>query len=240
MSEPPQAIASRYRALLDQIADTAARAGRSPEAVKLLVVTKTRSEQEIRAVVDAGASFLGENYIESLAQKRSQFSLSRPPAWHLIGHLQSRKAPLAAQSADGFHALDSLKLAARLDRFCGEAGRRLPVFLEFNVSGEVSKFGFSASDPICWENLLPEIEAILKLHNLQIQGLMTMAPYSENPEEARPYFQRLRALGEYLARQFPGAHWSELSMGMSGDFLVAIEEGATWVRIGQAIFSPKD
>jgi uncharacterized pyridoxal phosphate-containing UPF0001 family protein len=133
------------------------------------------------------------------------------------------------------HSLDSLKLAQRLDRFCAESGRSLTVLLEFNVSGEESKSGFPAWDEDCWTDLLPEIERILALPHLWPRGLMTMPPYFEDPEQSRPYFQKLRRLQAFLAQRLPQTDWSELSMGTSADFPVAVQEGATYVRVGQAI-----
>jgi pyridoxal phosphate enzyme (YggS family) len=157
----------------------------------------------------------------------------------MIGHVQSRKARAVCEQFACLHSLDSLKLAARLDRFAGELKRCLPVLLECNVSGEETKFGLPAYREESWENLLPEIDAILALPNLQIRGLMTMAPFLADPEETRPYFRRLRRLLEYFDRQYPRPEWRELSMGMSADFEAAIQEGATLVRIGTAILGER-
>ncbi len=157
----------------------------------------------------------------------------------MIGHVQSRKARPVAELFDYLHSLDSLKLARRLDASCGEFGRRLPVLLECNVSGEETKFGYPAWQEDRWDALLPEINEIASLPNLELRGLMTMAPYLDNPEQARPYFSRLRRLRDFLQSRVAGASLSELSMGMSADYQVAIEEGATWVRIGTAIFGPR-
>jgi len=137
------------------------------------------------------------------------------------------------------HSLDSSKLADRLERICIELNRTLPVLLEFNVSGEESKFGFSAWEENHWSELKPDIEKILSFSHLHVNGLMTMPPLFEDPERTRPYFQRLRKLQNYLANQFPKAQWQELSMGTSVDFLAAIQEGATFVRIGKAILGPR-
>jgi pyridoxal phosphate enzyme (YggS family) len=137
------------------------------------------------------------------------------------------------------HSLDNPKLANRLDRFAAERGRRLPVLLECNVSGEKSKFGWKAHPESRWGELAGEIAPLLELPNLQVRGLMAMAPYSPDPEMARPYFRRLQALRERMAAEFPAVSWNELSMGMSGDFEVAIQEGATIVRIGTAILGER-
>jgi PLP dependent protein len=153
----------------------------------------------------------------------------------MIGHVQSRKAAWVAERFDWLHSLDSLKLARRISRFAGQAGRRLPVLMECNVSGEESKFGWPAWREGSWAELLDPFGEVLELPGLEIRGLMTMAPFLPDPEQARPYFKRLKKLQGYLAAKLPQADWSELSMGMSADFDVAVEEGATWVRVGTAI-----
>jgi uncharacterized pyridoxal phosphate-containing UPF0001 family protein len=137
------------------------------------------------------------------------------------------------------HSLDSSKLAGRLDRLCGDLKRTFPVLLEFNVSGEESKFGFPAWDEKRWPELKPDIEKILALSHLRVNGLMTMPPFFDDPERTRPYFQRLRRLQDFLANLYPQAQWQELSMGTSSDFVAAIQEGATYVRVGQAILGPR-
>jgi uncharacterized pyridoxal phosphate-containing UPF0001 family protein len=132
-----------------------------------------------------------------------------------------------------------LKLARRLDRYCAEQGRQLPVLLEFNTSGEQTKYGWPVWDEAIWDGLLEELNEITLLPNLEIRGLMTMAPYSESSESSRLFFRRLHKLREYLTKKIQGATWEDLSMGMSSDYEVAVEEGATWVRIGQAILGPR-
>jgi pyridoxal phosphate enzyme (YggS family) len=157
----------------------------------------------------------------------------------MIGHIQSRKARLVSENFDWIHSLDSLKLARRLDQFAAEASRRIPVLLECNVSGEGSKSGWEAWREEDWPKLLPELEAVAAYEHLEVHGLMTMAPYLADPEKARPYFNRLRRLQAFLTAQLPQANWHELSMGMSDDFEIAIQEGATIVRIGTAILGPR-
>jgi pyridoxal phosphate enzyme (YggS family) len=157
----------------------------------------------------------------------------------MIGHIQSRKASLVAQHFSLVHSLDSLKLAQRVNRSAAELGHLLPVLLEFNVSGEKSKHGWEASDESHWRELLTEINAIAALPSLKIRGLMTMPPLSTDPESGRIYFRKLRRLRDFLSRQVPQTQWVELSMGTSADFTVAVEEGATLVRIGQAILGPR-
>ncbi len=155
--------------------------------------------------------------------------------WHMIGHVQSRKARLVADHFALLHSLDSLKLAQRLNRFAAERNRVLPALLEFNVGGEESKFGWNARDASQWHALLPDVSSILDLPNLRLHGLMTMPPLGTAPEDSRRFFLRLRLLRDHLASQFPKADWHELSMGTSADYAVAVEEGATLVRVGTAI-----
>jgi pyridoxal phosphate enzyme (YggS family) len=231
-------IAERYRQVLSRITTVALSVGRSPESVRLVVVSKSQPLEVIRAAIDAGITVFGENYPEEAVEKMK--SLGEPAVeWHMIGHVQSRKAALVAAHFTILHSLDSLRLAGRLDRFCDELNRVLPVLLEFNVSGEESKFGFSAWDESHWQNLLLEISQILNFSHIRVCGLMTMPPYNENQELVRPFFQRLHHLQDYLKKNFSETSWSELSMGTSVDYETAIQEGATMVRIGQAILGPR-
>ena len=235
MSDLVQSIRERYLQTLDNIASAAHSAGRQPESVKLVVVTKSQSVEVTRAAIEAGANMLGENYPEEGVMKLQSLREFSAVEWHMIGHVQSRKAQLVAENFNLLHSLDSLKLAKRLDRFCGEAGRTLPVLLEFNVGGEDSKSGWLAEDEVLWPALLDEVAAVIALPNLQVRGLMTMPPLGETAEFSRPFFQKLKRLQEYLASQFPQVSFTELSMGTSGDYEVAVQEGATLVRVGTAI-----
>lgn len=228
-------IAENYRRVVDDIEQTALQAGRQPAAIRLVTVTKGHPVEAIREALQAGACWLGENYVEEALPKIAGLAGMTGVEWHMIGHVQSRKAQLVSQSFGMLHSLDSLKLAKRLDRFSAEQGRVLPALLECNVSGEETKHGWSAWDEAAWDTLLPDIHEISALPNLRVTGLMTMAPYSDDPEHSRPYFQRLRRLADYLQAQLPEIAFSELSMGMSGDYRVAIQEGATILRIGTAI-----
>lgn len=238
------AIRERYLKTLDAIAAAASRAGRSPDAVRVVVVTKAHPVQTVRAAIEAGARLLGENYAEEgvekiLALKSYTSEAQIGVEWHMIGHVQSRKAGLVIEHFALFHSLDSLKLARRMARLAAGRGRPFPALLEFNVSGEPSKYGWPAADESRWPELLPELEEIVREPNLNVCGLMTMPPLSTDPEAARPYFQRLRRLRDFLALRLPQADWQELSMGTSSDYIVAVEEGATLVRIGQAILGPR-
>ncbi|HIE24966.1 MAG TPA: YggS family pyridoxal phosphate-dependent enzyme [Anaerolineales bacterium] len=230
-----ESIRLRYEKIQSQMADSARVGGRDPESVKLVVVSKKQPLEVVQAAIDAGVKILGENYPEEAVSKMQSLGEKNTVEWQMIGHVQSRKARLVAENFTLLHSLDRLKTARRLDRFSAEAKRSLPVLLEFNTGGEESKHGWDASNQSRWENFLPDLEAILSLGNLKVLGLMTMPPFFQDAELARPYFRILRQLRDYLSARYPQAIWEELSMGTSGDFQVAIEEGATMVRIGQAI-----
>ena len=240
MSELVESIRVRYLATLDKIAVAAKKAAVDPGSVKLVVVTKSQSVDVTRAAIEAGADILGENYPEEGVMKLQALREFSAVEWHMIGHVQSRKAQLLAVNFNFLHSLDSLKLAKRLDRYCGEAGRSLPVLLEFNVGGEESKGGWPARDEACWTELLAELAEILALPNLKVGGLMTMPPLGETAEFSRPFFRKLKRLQEYLSAQFPQVDLSELSMGTSFDYEVAVEEGATFVRVGTAIVGARE
>jgi pyridoxal phosphate enzyme (YggS family) len=232
-------IAENFQKVLGQIEHAARLAGRLPESVSLVVVTKGHPVDIVIQAILAGAKFLGENYpeegVEKILALRDQIGVE----WHMIGHVQSRKSRQVCEHYNWVHSVDSLKLAARMDRFAGELDIKLPVLLECNVSGEDTKFGFPAWIEDRWYKTASDIAPILKCKNIEVHGLMTIAPLVENPEEARSYFSRLRRLRDYLKERFPDTNWDELSMGMSSDFQVAVQEGATMVRIGQAILGPR-
>jgi pyridoxal phosphate enzyme (YggS family) len=228
-------IRENYHHTLDQIATSARKSGRSPEDVRLVVVTKSQPLEIVQAAIEAGVRILGENYPEEGVTKIQSLAHQSGVEWHMIGHVQSRKAKLVAEHFELLHSLDSLKLAQRLDRFAAEGGRLLPVLLEFNVGGEESKSGWDASDDSRWDLLFPDIRSILDLPNLRVHGLMTMPPLETDPEDSRRFFQRLRLLRDRFASAFPLADWHELSMGTSADYTFAVEEGATLVRVGTAI-----
>ena len=228
-------IREKYQFTLDQIATAARKSNRDPKEIRLVVVTKSQPVEVAQAAIEAGAHILGENYPEEGVTKIQSLAGQSGVEWHMIGHVQSRKARLVADHFALLHSLDSLKLAQRLDRFAAEGNHVLPVLLEFNVGGELSKSGWDASDESQWNALLPDISSILGLPNLRTHGLMTMPPLETDPQDSRRFFLRLRALRDHLASQFPQADWHELSMGTSADYTVAVEEGATLVRVGTAI-----
>ncbi len=239
MNELIQSIRERYLATLERIASAVKRSGRNPDSVKLVVVTKAQPVEVARAAIEAGAKILGENYPEEGVMKIQSLREFSAVEWHMIGHVQSRKAQSVAGNFNFVHSLDSLKLAKRLDRFAGEAGRVLPVLLEFNVGGEESKSGWEASDEARWMELAGDVAETLSLPNLRVRGLMSMPPLGETAEFSRPFFQKVKRLQGFLCGQFPQADLSELSMGTSTDYEVAVEEGATFVRVGTAIVGPR-
>ena len=235
MSDLVSSIRENYRYTLDQIATAAHKSGRNSDDIKLVVVTKTQPIEVAQAAIEAGVRILGENYPEEGVTKIQSLPSQSGVEWHMIGHVQSRKARMVAEHFELLHSLDSLKLAHRLNRFAGEQNRILPVLLEFNVGGEETKSGWDASDDTQVDKFLPDVQSILELPNLRINGLMTMPPLGTDPEESRRFFQRLRLLRDQLASLHPDKDWSELSMGTSADYIVAVEEGATLVRVGTAI-----
>ena len=235
MSDLIASIRENYQHTLDQIAKSARNSNRDPEDIRLVVVTKSQPLEVVQAAIEAGVHILGENYPEEAVTKIQFLAAQTGVEWHMIGHVQSRKARLVADHFALLHSLDSLKLAQRLDRFAADANHILPVLLEFNVGGEESKSGWEATDKSQWDAFQPEIAQVLSLSHLRVQGLMTMAPLGTEPEESRQFFVRLRKLRDHLATQFPEADWHELSMGTSADYPVAVEEGATLVRVGTAI-----
>jgi pyridoxal phosphate enzyme (YggS family) len=223
-------IKERLTQVRQRLERAAAGAGRRAEDITLITVSKTFDAEIVQAAVDAGALVLGENKVQEGAEKSKQVSAAGLQ-WHLIGHLQSNKARLAVQTFDVIHTLDSSELAKRLDRIAGEEKRRPVVLIQVDLGKEATKSGAD-------ERELPALVQTLDgCHNLQFKGLMTLPPYSEDVEAIRPYFRRLREWLDELNRQRPlERHLTELSMGMSHDFVVAIEEGATMVRVGSAIF----
>lgn len=220
-------IAENLNAIRARIDAAAHRAGRDPAAVELVAVSKTHPAETIREAVDEGQMLFGENRVQEALIKIP--SLPGRLRWHLIGHLQSNKVRKALPLFELIHGVDSVELARDIDRIAGELGLHPRVLLEINVSGERSKHGF---DPAALER---ELDRLLLLPRVQVEGFMTMAPLVPEPEASRPFFASLRELRDRLATR-TGIPLPILSMGMSGDFEVAVEEGATLVRVGSAIF----
>jgi PLP dependent protein len=231
-----QTLRDNIARVYERIALAERRAGRQGQ-VTLVAVSKTHGAETVAAAYRAGLSLFGENRVEEAGPKAAAVAAllsvkqtsEFAPRWHMVGHLQSRKAADVLPWASLVHSVDTVKLAVRLSRAV-PAGQLLPILLEVNVSGEESKAGFRAAD------LPTAVASITALSGLRIEGLMTMAPIVEDPELARPVFCGLRQLRDQLAQQYPDLPWTHLSMGMTDDFEVAIEEGATLVRIGRALF----
>jgi len=212
------------------------KSGRKPDEIKLLAVTKMVPIFTIKAAIEAGLQEFGENYPEQAVEKIENLISKPRPTWHMIGHIQSRKSKIVCSHFDWVHSIDSLKIAQRINRNCREINRLMPILLEVNLSGEDSKFGFKAWDEHEWEELLLPFHEIVKQENVKVEGLMSMPPFFDDPELTRPYYQRLTRLQKYLQAHLPEASWKELSIGTSFDYEVAIEEGATIIRLGTAIF----
>ncbi len=223
-------IRERLAAVRRRIEAAASRSGRPASAVALVAVTKTMPVETIRDAVAAGATMLGENRVQEARGKIA--ALPGAAEWHLIGHLQTNKAKIAAGLFDRIHSLDSIRLAQDLDRYAEEAGRRLRCLVQVNVGDEAQKNGAAE------EEIRPLLKAVGSLRHVSVDGLMAIPPYLPDPEDVRPFFRRLRLLRDELAAE--GFPLSDLSMGMTHDFEVAVEEGATMVRIGTAIFGPRD
>jgi pyridoxal phosphate enzyme (YggS family) len=213
----------------ERINQAAYRVGRDPNEIKLVAVSKTVEPARIIEAIEGGVSILGENYVQE-AQKKIE-EIKQHVAWHFIGHLQSNKAKYAVHLFDVIHSIDSLPLAEELNRKATQANRMIKVMIEVNLSKEATKFGTDE------EKLILLAQGILGLSSLSLEGLMTMPPYFDQQEMSRPYYIALRGLKEKLLKE--GIPLKELSMGMSNDFEIAVEEGATYVRVGTAIFGPR-
>jgi len=223
-------IAENFARVRAQIAEAAARCGRRAEEVTLIAVSKTHGPEEVREAVAAGQVLFGENRVQEARAKAPL--LPGALQWHLIGHLQSNKVRQALGLFERIQSIDTVEMARDVNRVAGELGLFPKVFLEVNVAGERSKFGFQP------EALRARMEELLALDRVTVDGLMTIPPYASEPEDARVYFAALRELRDRLSTEF-GVALPELSMGMSGDFAAAIEEGATFVRVGTALFGER-
>jgi pyridoxal phosphate enzyme (YggS family) len=226
-------IAENVTEVRERIDVAARRAGRNPDEITLMGVSKTFPVERIREAYAAGLRVFGENRVQEFAEKSGALGDLKDAAWHLIGHLQSNKAAKAAELFDAVDSVDSIRLAERLNAAAEKAGKTLPVLIEINIGGEDAKSGIAPGD----EELEHILIAAPLWHNLRVRGLMTVPPYSEDPQSARPFFRKLRETCDRIAsRKLPSVEMDVLSMGMSHDFEVAIEEGSTCVRVGTAIF----
>jgi pyridoxal phosphate enzyme (YggS family) len=213
--------------------------GRRADEVKLVAVTKMQPVEIIQAGIMEGIGDFGENYAESAAEKIQQLKIDIPVKWHMIGHIQSRKARTVCEYFDMVHSVDRMKIAKYIDRYSAEMNKVMPILLEVNLSGEESKSGWSAFDEEQWQSLVIAFREFDRFSNLEIKGLMTMPPLYSDPEKTRPIYQKLRKFQKYLIENLPKFNWRELSIGTSFDYMVAVEEGATLVRIGTEIFGER-
>jgi len=225
-------LKKRLENVEERIHQAALKCSRDPESIHLVAVTKTITVDSVRDAIEAGVTILGENYVQ---EARNKFNvLGRyPVSWHFIGHLQSNKAKYAVRLFDLIHSVDTLKLAGELNKQAKKVNKVQDILIQINIGKEPSKSGSDI------ENAANLIEHIVIFENLSVKGFMAMPPFYNNPEKARPYFIALRNLRDQIQKAFPDVGLNELSMGMTGDFEVAIEEGATLVRIGTAVFGER-
>jgi pyridoxal phosphate enzyme (YggS family) len=223
-------VRENLKAIRDRAARAAAKAGTPPDRIRIVAVTKTLAQEAVNEAVEAGATDIGENYVQEAAEKIKGFAGSVRPTWHMIGHLQTNKAKAAVELFDLIQTVDSTKLAREIDKRAEQAGKRQDILVELHVTDEATKFG---ANP---EELSSLVDYIISgLLNVRLRGIMGMAPFVSDPEQTRPYFAKLRAAFEGL----PPENRELLSMGMTQDYEVAIEEGSNMVRIGTAIFGPR-
>jgi pyridoxal phosphate enzyme (YggS family) len=225
-------IADNLKSISERIEKASLRAGRNPDLVRLVAVSKTKQADAVMAAARAGQRIFGENYVQEFTAKAAL--VTEPVEWHFIGSLQSNKVKYIAGLVSMIHSVDRLSLATEIEKQWGKLGKRCDILVEVNVSGEASKAGTTTAEAV------QLVREIARLPHLGIKGLMTMPPFYDEPELARPFFRQLKELAEIIATEgIPGVEMKELSMGMSGDFEVAIEEGATLVRVGTAIFGSR-
>ena len=233
MKQPEEQLAENLASVRAKIAQAAERVGRSYNEITLIAVSKTKPLELVKVAHTLGVSHFGENRVQEALFKINDFH-PQDVCWHMIGHVQSNKANRVVGAFDCVESVDSLHLAQALDRHAAERERRLPILLQINVAGEASKEGMTPQEA-------PELaRQIASLPWLEVQGLMTVAPLVEDSEEVRPVFRALRTLRDHLRDELPDCSWQHLSMGMTDDYSVAIEEGATIVRVGRAIFGERN
>ena len=231
-------VQHRLNEVQERVDAAAGRSARQTDDIRIVGVTKSHPFEVVLAAHEAGLTLIGENRVEEAIVKKSAAEELSELEWHMIGHIQSRKSKTVVQIFDLVHSVDRSKIADRLNRYAEQAGVRLPVLLECNVSGEASKWGWQLTEQEKWPDITDEFARIREMPNLDVRGLMTMAPIVAEAERVRPIFERLRNLRDYLENAVPG-DWTELSMGMTEDYEIAVEEGATLLRIGRAIFGPR-
>ncbi|PJF21433.1 MAG: YggS family pyridoxal phosphate-dependent enzyme [Phototrophicales bacterium] len=235
-------IAENIKMVQTEIVAACARAGRDPQTVTLVAISKRKPIEDILAAVAAGIRHFGENRVEEMREKQPHLAVTTSVTWHMVGHIQSRKARYIPGMFQVVHSIDSLKLAVKLDTLLAENQQQLTGLIQMNVSGEQTKSGLAAfgweQDATLRKNLFDEVQQITTLQHLKIRGLMTMAPIVDEMEQARPVFQSLARLREALVDTLH-IELPELSMGMTDDYPIAIEEGATMIRVGRAIFGER-
>ena len=225
-------VAINYRKIVDRISEAAEKAGRHPQDIKLLAAAKSQSVDLVRAAIAAGVRLIGENYLQEAESKRQV--ISEPVEWHMIGHLQRNKAKAALNTFDLIESLDSLALALELDKEGRKKGKTVRTFIEVNLGDEQSKSGIGR------DQVAELVKRVGELSHVRVEGLMAVPPFNEDPEQVRPYFRALKDLQAELAcLGIPNVSLTELSMGMTHDYFIAVEEGATLVRIGTALFGPR-
>lgn len=225
-------VAINYRKIVDRISEAAEKAGRHPQDIKLLAAAKSQSVDLVRAAIAAGVRLIGENYLQEAESKRQV--ISEPVEWHMIGHLQRNKAKAALNTFDLIESLDSLALALELDKEGRKKGKTVRTFIEVNLGDEQSKSGIGR------DQVAELVKRVGELSHVRVEGLMAVPPFNEDPEQVRPYFRALKDLQAELAcLGIPNVSLTELSMGMTHDYFIAVEEGATMVRIGTALFGPR-
>ncbi len=225
-------IAGNLKIIRERIASAAGRVGRDPDEITIVAVTKTVDPARIREALREGIRIFGENRVQEARDKIAD--IGRDVSWHMIGHLQTNKVKSAVSLFDEIHSVDSLRLARELDREAGKQGKKLPVLVQVSLAGEAQKFGIEEKE------VFSLIRVITGMDHLKLMGLMTIPPFYEDPEKGRPIYRRLRRIrDQVVAMGLPGVEMEHLSMGMSHDYQVAVEEGATRVRIGSAIFGER-
>ena len=229
---PWMPIASNLRDIQGRIGSAALAVGRDPASVRLVAVSKTRPAEDVLEAYQAGQRVFGENYVQELVAKAAE--VAEPAEWHFIGHLQSNKVKLLAGLVTMIHSVDRFSLAEEISRQWGKLGSSCDILIQVNLSGEATKSGTSEAEA------LQLVRAVASLPHVRVRGLMTMPPFFDDPEAARPFFAELRRLSQRIeAEGIPGIEMRELSMGMSGDFEAAVQEGATLVRVGTSIFGER-
>lgn len=225
-------VAANYRKIINRIGDAASKAGRKPEEIKLLAAAKSQTVESIQAAIGAGVGLIGENYVQEAEDKRKV--ISKPAEWHMLGHLQRNKVKVALNIFDLIQSLDGLALALELDKVGKKKDKTVRTMMEVNLGDEASKSGVGP------EKVAELLKRVGDLSYVRVEGLMAVPPFKENAEEVRPYFRALKDLQlELQCLQISNVSLNQLSMGMTHDYPIAVEEGATIVRIGTALFGPR-